>query len=230
MARILFVEDDESLRSSLSYVLEREGFEVHGAGDGRGASEAASATGAPFDVVLLDVNLPDVDGFQLSRRLRAMPATRAAKIVFVTARTEVDDVVLGLEQFADDYVTKPFHPRVLVARVHAALRKSLAPPPPAAILRVGALSIDPDARVVTVDGAEIGLTKTEFDILRLFASRPHHVFTREAILEQLHAGGMGHVEVTERTVDFQISGLRRKLGSAARCIETVRGVGYKLER
>lgn len=225
MLRILFVEDDSSLLASLSYVLEREGFAVCGAPDGRAALALASAPDAAFDLVLLDVNLPDLDGFQVSRRLRATPATAATPIIFVTARAEVDDIVLGLEQFADDYVTKPFHPRVLLARIHALLRRrgSLDAALPA--LHVAGLDVDADARVVRVDGEPVALTRTEFDILLLFASRPRHVFTREAILDHVHAD----VEVTERTVDFQISGLRRKLGPRGRCIETVRGVGYKLE-
>lgn len=225
MVRVLFVEDDASLLASLSYVLEREGFSVRGVGEGRAALEAASEPGEPFDVVLLDVNLPDLDGFQVSRRLRALPRTASTPVILVTARTEVDDVVLGLEQFADDYVTKPFHPRVLLAHVHALLRRRRPEAAPAGLLRFAGLQIDTDARVLHVEGAPVALTKTEFDILALFASRPHHVFTREAILDTLHAD----VEVTERTVDFQISGLRRKLGAASRCIETVRGVGYKLE-
>lgn len=206
-------------------MLEREGFAVSGAPDGRTALALAGAPEAAFDLVLLDVNLPDLDGFQVSRRLRATAATAATPIILVTARAEVDDVVLGLEQFADDYVTKPFHPRVLIARIHALLRRrgSLDAALPA--LHVAGLDVDADARVVRVDGEPVALTRTEFDILLLFASRPRHVFTREAILDHVHAD----VEVTERTVDFQISGLRRKLGSLSRCIETVRGVGYKLE-
>jgi two-component system phosphate regulon response regulator PhoB len=225
MLRILFVEDDSSLLASLSYVLEREGFAVCGAPDGRTALALASAPEAAFDLVLLDVNLPDLDGFQVSRRLRATPATAATPIIFVTARAEVDDVVLGLEQFADDYVTKPFHPRVLIARIHALLRRRGSIDAALPALHVAGLDVDADARVVRVDGEPVSLTRTEFDILLLFASRPRHVFTREAILDHVHAD----VEVTERTVDFQISGLRRKLGPLARCIETVRGVGYKLE-
>ncbi len=223
MLRILFVEDDASLLASLSFVLEREGFAVRGAADGRAALTLAAAPGEPFDLVLLDLNLPDLDGFQLSRRLRALPATASTPVLIATARTEVDDIVLGLEQFADDYLAKPFHPRVLIARIHALLRRKRASARPP--LRIGGLEIDADARDVHVGGQPVSLTKTEFEILLLLATRPRHVFTREAILAHVHSD----VEVTERTVDFQISGLRKKLGEAARCIETVRGVGYKLE-
>lgn len=226
MLRTLFVEDDASLLASLSFVLDREGFSVSGAADGATALALANGAGPRFDLVLLDVNLPDLDGFQVSRRLRAAARTTGTPIVFVTARTEVDDIVLGLEEFADDYVTKPFHPRVLLARIRSVLRRTGATGAAnAPALCFGALEIEVDARVVRVDGEPVALTKTEFDVLLLFAARPRHVFTREAILDHLHAD----VEVTERTVDFQIAGLRRKLGSAARCIETVRGVGYKLE-
>ena len=222
MHQVLFVEDDPSLLASIAYVLEREGFAVTCAPDGRTALAAAAAS--PPDVVLLDVNLPDMDGFQVCQRLRRAPGTAKTPILFVTARAAVDDVVLGLEQLGDDYITKPFHPRVLVARIHAALRRRAGEPHAAPdVLRFEHLEVAPEARAVTVDGQLVALTKTEFDILLLFARHPEHVLTREAILDHVRAD----VEVTERTVDFQISGLRRKLGVAARHVETVRGVGYK---
>lgn len=220
--RILFVEDDASLLASVAYILEREGFSVTCAASGRAALAAAAAS-LP-DLVLLDVNLPDIDGFQVCQALRRDPATAQLPVIMVTARAAVDDVVLGLEHFVDDYVTKPFHPRVLVARIHALLRRRAAAPVVAeAALRFDGLEVDREARAVTVGGEPTALTKTEFDLLVLLATHAHRVLTREAILDHLHADA----EVTERTVDFQISGLRRKLGAAAHVVETVRGVGYK---
>jgi two-component system phosphate regulon response regulator PhoB len=220
--RILFVEDDASLLASLAYILEREGFSVLCAPTGRAA--LASAAAERPHLILLDVNLPDIDGFQVCQSLRRDPATATIPVIMVTARVAVDDIVLGLEHFADDYITKPFHPRVLLARVHALLRRrGASPAPDEPALRFEGLSVDRVARAVTVGGEPAALTKTEFDLLVLLATHAHRVLTREAILDHLHADA----EVTERTVDFQISGLRRKLGAVAHLVETVRGVGYR---
>ena len=225
MTRILFVEDDPSLQASIAYILEREGFSVTSALDGKTAIERATAERP--DLVLLDLNLPDMDGLQVCQRLRGNPATAGVPVILVTARTAVDDIVIGLEQFADDYVTKPFHPRVLLARINAILRRRGAEPVNGvAPLSFPGLQIDADGRQVRVDGVRVDLTKTEFDLLVLFASNRQRVLRREVILDRLRGVD---TDVTERTVDFQVSGLRRKLGGAARYIETVRGVGYKFE-
>jgi two-component system phosphate regulon response regulator PhoB len=219
---ILFVEDDASLMASIAFILEREGFAVRCAPTGQAALTEAAAERP--DLVLLDVNLPDMDGFQVCQRLRRNAATASVPVIMVTARTSVDDVVLGLEQFADDYVTKPFHPRVLVARINATLRRGApASTPRPTTLRFASLEVDETARVVSVDGEPIALTKSEFDLLLLLAQNANRVLSREAILDHLHAD----TEVTERTVDFQVFGLRKKLGPAALHLETVRGVGYK---
>ncbi|MBI5160112.1 MAG: response regulator transcription factor [Micrococcales bacterium] len=225
MPRILFVEDDLSLLASIGYILEREGFSVDCAPTGQEALARAAAE--PPDLILLDLNLPDIDGLAVCRRLRLDNATANVPVILVTARTSVDDIVLGLERFADDYVTKPFHPRVLLARVQLLLRqRGLAPAAPDPTLRFDGLEVDPVARSVRVDGRPVDLTRTEFDLLVLFAGHPRRVLTREAILDELRGD---EVTVTERTVDFQVAGLRRKLERAARYIATVRGVGYKFE-
>ncbi|MBI5489619.1 MAG: response regulator transcription factor [Deltaproteobacteria bacterium] len=220
--RILFVEDDLSLRASLAYVLEREGYELSEATTGEEAL-ARAATVRP-DVVLLDVNLPGMDGFEVCARLRRLPATAAVPIVLVTARTEIDDVCCGFERRADDYITKPFHPRVLLARLQAVLRRVGPPAAEAEALRFRGLVIDPATREVFVEERRIELTRTEFDLLSVFAGQPHRVFTRADVLDRLRGEDAA---ITDRAVDVQVSGLRRKLGSSGRCIETVRGVGYR---
>jgi two-component system phosphate regulon response regulator PhoB len=220
MSRILFVEDEINLQTSLSFILEREGHTVTCVATGEEALQAA-AQQTP-DLVLLDVNLPGMDGFAVCQRLRARPDTSDILIMLVTARTSVDDVVQGFDSFADDYVTKPFHPRVLLARIQALLRRRGEGAKGA--LGCQGLVIDPGAREVRLEGRLLDLTKTEFDLLTLFASQANHVFSRTSILDVVRGSD---TEVAERTVDFQISGLRKKLGSAAWHIETVRGVGYK---
>jgi DNA-binding response OmpR family regulator len=223
MARVLLVEDEANLRASLAFILEREGFEVIATSTGEEA--IAQARTMPPDVVVLDINLPGIDGFETCERLRRDPQARGARIVMVTARAEVDDVVRGFESRADDYVTKPFHPRVLLARIQALLRRDVGQPPALARIEVGRVCLDPEARTVHLDGAPITLTRTEFDLLYLLAAHPDRVFTREAILDHVHGG---ETETTDRAVDFQIANLRKKLGPAGELIETVRGVGYKL--
>lgn len=223
MPRILFVEDELNLQTSIGFILEREGHQVTCVGTGEDALLRAHES--PPDLVLLDINLPGMDGFAVCQHLRARPETAAVPIILVTGRTSVDDVVHGFAASADDYVTKPFHPRVLLARVDAVLRRgSGRPSGDAAPLAFGGLTIDPTSRVVRLDGLPLPLTKTEFDLVYLFATHPDRVFTRSCILDAVR--GLD-IAVTERTVDFQVSGLRRKLGLAARHVETVRGVGYK---
>lgn len=229
-AHVLLVEDEANLRASLSFILEREGYRVRVAESGERALELARAE--PPDLVVLDVNLPGIDGYETCERLRRDARTARALVVMVTARAAVDDIVHGFETRADDYVTKPFHPKVLLAHLQALLRRSAAgaaaapgPAAPTGRIAFGALDVDPDSREVRVAGEKVELTRTEFDLLHLLASRPRHVFTRAAILERLRDEA---AETTERAVDFQVSSLRRKLGGAGRLVCTVRGVGYKL--
>jgi two-component system phosphate regulon response regulator PhoB len=181
--------------------------------------------------VLLDVNLPGIDGFETARRLRCDPSTRRTLIVMLTARAHPDDIVAGLSEVADDYVTKPFLPRVLVARIQALLRRGrvVQPGPEDAheIVRCGDLAVDLTAHSVTLAGKDVHTTRTEFEILTLFASHPDRVFTRQQIIDRVRGDDYA---ITERVVDYQVSGLRRKLGPAGALIHTVHGVGYKFTR
>jgi two-component system, OmpR family, alkaline phosphatase synthesis response regulator PhoP len=223
MARILLVEDESNLRESLAFIFAREGFEVIAASTGEDA--IAQARTRPPDLVVLDINLPGIDGFETCERLRRDPRTRGARIVMVTARADVDDVVRGFETRADDYVTKPFHPKVLLARIHALLRRGDDQAPALARIEVGGVCLDPEARTVHLEGKLIPLTRTEFDLLHLLATHPDRVFTRENILDHVRGA---ETDTMDRAVDFQIVNLRKKLGDAGEVIETVRGVGYKL--
>jgi two-component system, OmpR family, alkaline phosphatase synthesis response regulator PhoP len=223
MARVLLVEDEANLRASLGFILEREGFEVMLASAGEEA--LAMARAAPPDVVVLDINLPGINGFETCERLRRDPLSRGARIVMISARAGVDDMLRGFETFADDYVTKPFHPKVLLARIQALLRRRDEPAKTPGRIDLGSLSIDSVSREVQLDGAKIELTRTEFDVLFLLAAHPNRVFTRANILDRVRDG---ETDATERAVDFQVASLRKKLGSARVLVETVRGVGYKL--
>jgi two-component system, OmpR family, alkaline phosphatase synthesis response regulator PhoP len=221
MARILFVEDEVNLLQSVAFILEREGFEVVTAA--RGEEGVAEAMARPPDLVLLDINLPDISGFEVAQRLRRAPGTAAVLILFLSARAGVDDIALGLERYADDYLTKPFHPRVLLARIHALLRRR-GGQPATATLSFGDLVIDPAAHEVRLGADRLPLTKTEFDILLLLAASPSRAFSRDEILDAVRGDAAA---ITERAVDFQVAGLRRKLGRAAAHVETIRGVGYR---
>jgi two-component system alkaline phosphatase synthesis response regulator PhoP len=221
-ARILFIEDDVDLRKSLAFILQREGFAVDSAGNGRDGLRMARESSP--DLVLLDLRLPDMDGFAVCRELKAHTVTAHAFIVMLTGKALVEEVVAGLDRYADDYITKPFEPAILIARLRAVLRRCSRPVPAATRRSFGPLSVDPECREVDVAGASVVLTRSEFDILTLLTSRPNRVFSRSQII--------GHIRnddypVSERVVDFLIAGLRRKIGACADRVETVRGVGYR---
>jgi DNA-binding response OmpR family regulator len=218
---ILFIEDDINLQKSLTFILQREGFSVDSAGSGREGLRLAKAV--PPDLVLLDLLLPDMDGFAVCRELKAHPSSARAYIVMLTGKALVADVVAGLEQFADDYITKPFEPTILLARLRAVLRRRLVQPTTAPLC-FGQLSIDPECRQVAVAGTPIILTRSEFDILTLLSSRPNRVFSRPQIIDHIRSDDY---PVSERVVDFLIVGLRKKMGICAGRLETVRGVGYR---
>ena len=222
---ILVVEDEEEIQELLRYNLTKEEYRVSLAGTGEDA--LAGARARPPDLVLLDLMLPGVDGLEVCRRLRADPATREIPIVMLTAKGEEVDVVTGLELGADDYITKPFSPRVVIARVRAVLRRRATQPAgESAVVRIHNLVIHPGRHEVLVDGEPITLTSTEFRVLHVLARRPGWVFTRLQISEAVHGTDY---PVTDRSIDVQIVALRKKLGSAERYIETVRGVGYRLK-
>ncbi|MBN2584532.1 MAG: response regulator [Planctomycetes bacterium] len=223
--RILAVDDEEDILELLEYNLSREGFRVQCVTNGEEALKAVQAEKP--DLVLLDLMLPGTDGLEVCRSLKGEPGTKPIPVVMLTAKGEEADIVAGLELGADDYITKPFSPRVLLARIKAVLRRPRgAASDDGAVLSVGDLKIDPRRHEVVVKGKAVELTYTEFRILHFLARRPGWVFTRYQIVD----GSQGEdVAVTDRSVDVHIVSLRRKLGPCSDYIETVRGVGYRFK-
>ncbi|MCA9519940.1 MAG: response regulator transcription factor [Myxococcales bacterium] len=224
---ILVVEDEEDILELLRYNLQKEGYTVVGVVTGEAG--IARARNEPPDLVVLDVMLPGMDGFDVCRVLRSDARTKAVPIIMLTAKGEDTDVVAGLELGADDYVTKPFSPRVLIARIRRLLRQKAEvelDDDDKKVLARHSLVVDPVRFEVRVDGEAIELTATEFGILHFLARRPGWVFTRDRIISGVKGD---NYNITERTVDVQIAGIRKKLGRAGRLIETVRGVGYRFK-
>jgi two-component system alkaline phosphatase synthesis response regulator PhoP len=222
---ILAVEDDEDILELLRYNLSREGYQVTAATSGEEGLRSARAN-AP-DLILLDLMLPGMDGLEVCRRLKSDAKTCQVPIIMLTAKGEEADVVAGLELGADDYITKPFSNRILLARVRTVLRRHrVAPPGEEVLLKIHELVIDPGRHEVSSQGETVDLTATEFRLLYLLARRPGWVLTRSNIVEGLHGNDY---PVTDRAVDVKIVALRRKLGPAAGYIETVRGVGYRFK-
>ena len=224
---ILVVYDEADIRELVQYNLAREGFQVEGAPSGEEALRRVRQQ--PPDLVVLDLMLPGVDGLEVCRRLKGDRRTAEIPIVMLTAKGEDADVVAGLELGADDYVVKPFSPRVLLARIKAVMRRGEEPATPAddpAVLRRGGLTIDPARHMVLADGAPVALTALEMRILIALARRPGFVLTRYQIVDATQGEGVG---VTDRSVDVHMVSLRRKLGQCGAMIETVRGVGYRFE-
>jgi two-component system, OmpR family, alkaline phosphatase synthesis response regulator PhoP len=223
--RVLVVDDEEDLLELIRYNLAKEGFDVRTAATGEDALAALEKV--DVELVLLDLMLPGMDGLAVCRAVKADPKTADVPIIMVTAKGEEADVVKGLALGADDYVTKPFSPKVLVARVSAVLRRRAAGVALGPVsLEGGALSISEERREVLVDGAPVALTATEFDLLCLLAKRRGKVFTRNEIIDSVKGTDYS---VTERSVDVHVVGLRRKLGEAGSCVETVRGIGYRMK-
>lgn len=221
--RILLADDERELRDMLSAYLKVEGFVVVEALDGEIALELAQNEDP--DLVLLDVGLPKMDGFEVLQHLRA---TSSVPVIMLTARAEEIDRVIGLTVGADDYVTKPFSPRELVARIKAVLRRGRAETDEERPIRFDGLTIDPIRREVHLDGNLIDLTTLEFDLLHALASAPGRVMTRERLMEQVWGWDFMGVD---RVVDVHVSNIRKSLGddpAEPRYIATVRGVGYKM--
>jgi DNA-binding response OmpR family regulator len=219
---IIVVEDEPDLAELIALHLRRENLRVTTFADGeRGL--AAIERDVP-DMVVLDLMLPGLDGYEICRSIRRSERLAKVQVLMVTARGEESDVVTGLELGADDYVTKPFRPRVLVARVRNLLRRPRAEAQGNELLRAGPIEVDVGRHEARVDGQEVTLTHTEFEILRTLMAAPGRVRTRGDILSRLDQGQ----HVLERTVDVHVASLRRKLGSAGELIATVRGVGYRL--
>ncbi|MDM7996174.1 MAG: response regulator [Acidobacteriota bacterium] len=220
--RILVIDDELDLIELVRYNLEKEGFTVQGAQDGE--SGLAQAIRELPDLIVVDLMLPGVDGLDVCRSLRFDKRTARIPIIMLTAKSEESDRILGLELGADDYVTKPFSPRELVARIKAVLRRTSAPQAESEIIQRGSLIIDLTRRAVSCAGDSISLTATEFRLLQFFATRPGRVFSRSELID----GVLGRdVVVEDRTIDVHITGLRKKLGGCGDWIETVRGFGYR---
>lgn len=229
---IVVIEDDAQIRRVVEGYLQQAGYRVFAAADGV-AGLALVRRERPA-LLVLDLMLPGLDGWEITRRLRSGddPSLAGLYIVMLTARVEETDRVVGLEIGADDYVIKPFSPRELVARVRAALRRLESAPQAESsqILRAGPLRLDPVYHKVTLDGAPLDLTSTEFDLLLHFMRHPGRPFSRNELLDVSLDDTLGDVSAYERTIDAHIKNIRRKLGDAgrnSRFIETVHGIGYR---
>jgi two-component system OmpR family response regulator len=223
---ILVVDDDPHIRDVVRFAFEKSGMAISIAQDGKEA--LARFDRNVHDLIVLDIGMPEMDGLEVCRQIRK---TSDTPILFLSARDEEIDRILGLEIGGDDYVTKPFSPRELVARVNAILRRARAAPAPAGAktLSHGGLAIDPDSRTASFQDTPVALTALEFAILRTLLARSGFVFTRELILDAAYAG---NIHVADRTIDSHIRNIRAKM-AAAGCesvIETVHGVGFKLGR
>jgi two-component system, OmpR family, alkaline phosphatase synthesis response regulator PhoP len=223
--RILVVEDEQDILELVRYNLAREYYQVFCASSGEEALRIVASQ--PLNLIVLDLMLPGMDGLEVTRRLKNNPRTQNIFIVMLTAKGSEADIVTGLELGADDYITKPFSPRVLLARIKAVIRRSSDDKPgDNAVIQIHNLIIHPGRREVLVDEKPAPLTFTEFQVLYYLVRRPGWVFTRTQIVDAVRGDDY---PVTDRSVDVQIVGLRKKLGSAGRCIETVRGVGYRFK-
>jgi len=223
--RILVVDDEEDILELLRFNLTREGYDVSVAASGEQAIDITRKE-LPH-LIVLDLMLPGMDGLEVTKALKKDSETGGIPIVMLTAKGEEADIVTGLELGADDYVTKPFSPRILVARVRAVLRRKQGETPePLDVVKIDDLVIHAGRREVLVNGKAVHLTFTEFGILNYLVRRPGWVFTRSQIVDAVR--GTDYF-VTDRSVDVQIAGLRKKLGHSGRFIETVRGVGYRFK-
>jgi two-component system OmpR family response regulator len=225
---ILVVDDDPHIRDVVRFAFEKTGMVISTAQDGKEALRQFDQE--IHELVVLDIGMPEMDGLEVCRKIRK---TSDTPILFLSARDEEIDRILGLEIGGDDYVTKPFSPRELVARVNAILRRTRNAPAPSSgatkAARHGGLTIDPDARTAIFQDTPVSLTALEFDILRTLVARPGFVFTRELILDAAYAG---NIHVADRTIDSHVRNIRAKMAVAGceSVIETVHGVGFKLGR
>ena len=221
--KILIVDDEEDIIELLRYNLAREGYEIFSAVTGEEA--LVTADSHPVNLIVLDLMLPGIDGLEVLRRIKTKNNTQSVPIILLTAKGEEADVVTGLELGADDYVTKPFSPRILIARIRALLRRRhLESAPEPVEIKIHDFVIHVGRRSVMVKGESVDLTYTEFQVLVFLAGRPGWVYTRTQILDAIRGDDY---PVTDRSVDVQVVGLRKKLGEYGRYIETVRGVGYR---
>ena len=221
---ILIVEDEEDIAELLEYNLNRQGYQPESVGTGEEGLQLARE--ALPDLVLLDLMLPKLSGLEVCRSLKADPETAKIPVIMLTAKGEEEDIIAGFDAGADDYVTKPFRPKVLLARVKAVLRRGAATRlRQNDVVDLDGITIHPGRHEVHVDGQPVNLTRTEFHILQFLASRPGWVFTRGQIVRAVHGDDY---PVTGRSIDVQVAALRKKLGPAGQQVVTVRGVGYKM--
>lgn len=223
----LIVEDEQEIAELVRFHLQRDGFDCAVTRSGRRALEMARQSHPKL--MVLDLMLPDLDGLEVCKRMKESDQTRGVPIVMLSARGSESDIVNGIELGADDYVTKPFSPRVLMARIHNALRRTSAPlreqSMGSRIVRCGGkLVIDKERHQVSVNGKQVALTITEFEMLNMLARKPGFVRTRDQIIAAVH-GPM--TVLSQRTIDVHITAIRRKIGSIGEAIETVRGIGYR---
>lgn len=222
-AEILVIEDESEIRELIQFNLEHEGYQVIVARSGEEAL-AITQNRSP-DLILLDLMLPGIDGFDVCRAL----SSYRIPIVMVTAKTDDADIILGLEMGADDYITKPFSPRILIARIRAVLRRNHKyrnnSSPETMLIDLHGIQIDTSKHIVTVDDTPLTMSVTEFNILEFLMRNPGWVFSRGQIIEAVKGSDY---PVTERSVDVQILAIRKKLGDLGRIIETVRGIGYRM--
>ena len=227
--KILIVEDDPDIAEMISYNLGKEGYGIVLTDNGEDA--VARAQKEHPAIIILDIMLPGMDGMEVCRTLKQADETRHMPIIMLSARSQETDKVVGLELGADDYVTKPFSPRELIARIRAVLRRGSALDTgdigdAGQVVRSGEVAIDSLRHRVTVSGTEVALTSTEFKLLEFLAQRPGEAITRQQILDSVFGYSS---DVYDRTVDTHIKTLRKKLGQAKGCIETLRGVGYRFK-
>jgi DNA-binding response OmpR family regulator len=222
---VLVIEDEQDIRELLDYNLSREGFRVVGVETGEQGLQSAASLSP--DAIILDLMLPGLNGMEVCRRLKQDGKLKKTPVIMLTAKNEESDVISGLEIGADDYVTKPFSPKVIAARVKAVLRRGeIVERAEDEVLAFDQLVIHPGRHEVTVNSEPVQMTSSEFKILHHMARRPGWVFTRYQLVDAVH--GEKHA-VSDRSVDVLIVGLRRKLGDAGRFVETVRGVGYRFQ-
>ncbi|MBN23055.1 MAG: DNA-binding response regulator [Bdellovibrionaceae bacterium] len=221
---LVIIEDEADIAELMEFHLKKHGHTIHKFESGESGLSAIQ-NHLP-DLVLLDLMLPGKDGLTICKEIKSSEKTKDLPVVMVTAKGEEEDIVKGLEMGADDYISKPFSPKVLVARVDAVLRRNPKKRHVASTLDVAGISMHAGKRKVEVLGKPIELTRTEFDVLQFLASHPGWVFTRSQLVKAVQGD---HYAVTDRAVDVQMVGLRRKLGELGDCIETVRGVGYRFK-
>lgn len=222
-ARVLIVEDEIDIANLMHFHLTREGYLPQIATSGRLALEAVDQQRP--DLVILDIMLPDLDGLEVCRKVKRDPSTQQIPILMVSARGEESDIVVGLELGAEDYVTKPFSPRILMARVKAVLRRRDTEGSKEILLASGTLKIDPARHTVELDGKPVELTLSQYRLLYFLASRPGFVRTRDQIVAAVRGEG---TVLSSRAIDVHVAALRQKLGDRGELIETVRGVGYRV--